>query len=154
MKKGSVSFTDVMTTSEAAKKWDIAQFHVFCACTGVKGREPRLLRDVECRQSFKTWLVTRAGMERLYGPAKFDVEENLQNNTPTTLKTTFTSQEAANLWGISKECVKRAASGQFGGSQNRTPPRLLLGVECRRANKVWLITFKAMERLYGSMVNK
>lgn len=59
-------FEDVMTTAEAAERWGVSQTSVKHLCTGVQGRPPRLTNE-ECRKSGRTWLVTRAGMERLYG---------------------------------------------------------------------------------------
>lgn len=60
-------FTDVMTTKEAAEVWGLSQVSVKHLCTGIQGRPPRLIIDVECRKSGGTWLVTKAGMTRLYG---------------------------------------------------------------------------------------
>lgn len=57
---------DVMTTQEAAKRWGLAIDYIKQLCTGQKGNPPRLTTE-ECRKSGKMWLVTRAGMERLYG---------------------------------------------------------------------------------------
>ena len=62
-------FSDIMTTAEASERWGIAQTSVKQLCTGVQSRPPRLTQD-ECRKSGRTWLVTRAGMERLYGEEK------------------------------------------------------------------------------------
>ena len=59
-------FEDVMTTAEAAERWGVSQTSVKHLCTGVQGRPPRITNE-ECRKSGRTWLVTRAGMERLYG---------------------------------------------------------------------------------------
>ena len=60
-------FTDIMTTGEAAERWNLSPVSVQHLCTGIQGRPPRLNKD-ECRKSGKSWLVTRQGMERLYGP--------------------------------------------------------------------------------------
>lgn len=61
------NFTDIMSTSEAAERWKLAVDTVKQLCTGVQGRPPRLT-PFECRKSGKrVWLVTRQGMERLYG---------------------------------------------------------------------------------------
>lgn len=61
-----MTIDDVMTTAEAAERWGIAQTSVKQLCTGAQGRPPRLLAG-EYRKSGRTWLVTRKGMERLYG---------------------------------------------------------------------------------------
>lgn len=60
------NFTDIMTVGEAAIRWNISPVSVKHLCTGIQGRPPRLTKE-ECRKSGKSWLVTRQGMERLYG---------------------------------------------------------------------------------------
>lgn len=65
-----MKITDIMTTKEAGELWGFAQNSIKQLCTGAQGRPPRLVVDVECRKSGGTWLVTRAGMVRLYGEPK------------------------------------------------------------------------------------
>ena len=60
---------EVMTTSEAAKCWGLSVETVKKSCQGQKGNPPRFQPD-EFRKSAGTWLVTRSGMERLYGKCK------------------------------------------------------------------------------------
>lgn len=62
-------FTDIMTTAEASKRWNISLNTIKSACLGQKGYPPRFTSD-ECRKSESAWLVTRQGMERLYGKEK------------------------------------------------------------------------------------
>lgn len=57
---------EVMTAKEAAARWDLHKETVKRACLGQKGYPPRF-NEGEFRKSQGTWLVTRAGMERLYG---------------------------------------------------------------------------------------
>lgn len=57
---------DIFTTKEASELWGISQETVKKACTGQRNLPPRFTKD-ECRKSGGTWLVTRQGMERLYG---------------------------------------------------------------------------------------
>ena len=64
-----MTLDDIMTTAEAAERWGIAQTSVKQLCTGAQGRPPRLTVE-ECKKSGRTWIVTRAGMERLYGQEK------------------------------------------------------------------------------------
>lgn len=64
---------EVMTTSEAAELWGLSIETVKKACQGQRGLPPRFQTD-EFRKSGRTWLVTRAGMERLYGLAKGEAE--------------------------------------------------------------------------------
>ncbi len=59
------SLDDVMTAKEAAT-CRIVIGAIRQACSGYKKSPPRFT-TVEARKSAGTWLVTRAGMERLYG---------------------------------------------------------------------------------------
>jgi len=61
-----MTITDVFTTAEAAALWGVAPVTLKQACSGQKGFPPRFTPD-ECRKSGSTWLITRAGMDRLYG---------------------------------------------------------------------------------------
>ncbi|HHV63407.1 MAG TPA: DNA-binding protein [Firmicutes bacterium] len=54
-----------MTFQEAAKLWGLADASILRNAVR-RGR----FRPDEVRKSAGTWLVTRAAMERLYGPAK------------------------------------------------------------------------------------
>uniref|UniRef100_UPI00338EA03E helix-turn-helix domain-containing protein n=1 Tax=uncultured Allisonella sp. TaxID=339338 RepID=UPI00338EA03E len=65
----NMTIKDVMTAGEAAKLWGIKVDTLQKACSGQKGYPPRLTEE-ECRKSGRDWLVTRQGMERLYGPEK------------------------------------------------------------------------------------
>ena len=64
-----MTIKDVMSISEAAEKWGISRNAVKFSCTGQKGKPPRLTLE-ECRYSGGVWLVTYAGMLRLYGEPK------------------------------------------------------------------------------------
>ena len=59
----------VMTATEAAEKWGKAPITIQQACTVQKGAPPRFTED-ECRKAGRIWLVTYAGMVRLYGEPK------------------------------------------------------------------------------------
>ena len=60
-------FEDVMTTQEAGQLWGIPADRIKQVCLGrFKGG----FTNQECRKSGKMWLVTRQGMERLYGKEK------------------------------------------------------------------------------------
>lgn len=65
-----MTINDVMTTAEAAERWGVSIGAVKKSCQGQKGNPPRFTEE-ECRKSGpRVWLVTRAGMERLYGEEK------------------------------------------------------------------------------------
>lgn len=59
-----MNINDVMTTQEAGERWEKTAHTIKQMC--LFGR----FTDEECRKSGKMWLVTRAGMERLYGKEK------------------------------------------------------------------------------------
>lgn len=55
---------DVMTTLEAGELWGVTPNSLKQNC---QGRVKNGFKEGEFRKSGRTWLVTRAGMERLYG---------------------------------------------------------------------------------------
>lgn len=57
---------EVMTLAEAAQEYNVTVSSLRYACVGQKGYKP-IFTDKECRQSGKTWLITRAAMDRVYG---------------------------------------------------------------------------------------
>lgn len=61
----------VFTTLEAADLWNRDSGDVRSAATGAGHRAARM-GDGDRRKSGRTWLVTRAAMERLYGPPVFE----------------------------------------------------------------------------------
>ncbi len=57
---------EVLTIKEAAEIWQVSDNTLKQKCIGrVKG--DLAFTDKECRQSGKTWLITRNSMIRLYG---------------------------------------------------------------------------------------
>lgn len=60
---------DVMTTAEASERWDVPVVTLKQACSGQRGYPPRFTPE-ECSKSGHVWLVTKQGMERLYGEMK------------------------------------------------------------------------------------
>ena len=61
-----MKFNDVMTSAEAAERWKISPVTVKQACSGQRNTPPRFTSE-ECRKAKGTWLVSRQGMDRLYG---------------------------------------------------------------------------------------
>lgn len=76
MEKCKNILDDVFTAKEAAERWGIDRSTVTYSCTGQKGYPPRF-RDEECRKYNSIWLVTRAGMERLYGKEGERIKKDL-----------------------------------------------------------------------------
>ncbi len=64
-----MNLDDVMTTLEAGARWGVTPNSLQQNC---QGRVKNGFREGEFRKSGHTWLVTRAGMERLYGEQKND----------------------------------------------------------------------------------
>ena len=62
---------DVMTTQEAGARWDVPADSIKQCC--LKRYKNKTFTDDECRKSGKMWLVTRQGMERLYGEEIHDI---------------------------------------------------------------------------------
>ena len=58
---------DVMTTLEAGERWGVTPNSLKQNC---QGRVKNGFKENEFRKSGRTSLVTRAGMERLYGKEK------------------------------------------------------------------------------------
>ena len=61
---------DVFTAAEAAEIWGIPKVTIRQACSGQKGGPPRFA-DGEFRKTASQkgdYLISREGMERLYGP--------------------------------------------------------------------------------------
>lgn len=58
---------DVMTTLEAGELWGVTPNSLKQNC---QGRVKNGFKENEFRKSGRIWLVTRAGMERLYGKEK------------------------------------------------------------------------------------
>lgn len=61
---------EVMTLEEAAERWGKSTDSLRQACVSRHGKPPRFEIGVDARQSKRIWLVTRKGMERLYGSEK------------------------------------------------------------------------------------
>lgn len=55
---------DIMTTQEAAERWNVTADALKQNC---RGRVKKGFLEGEFRKSGKMWLVTRQGMERMYG---------------------------------------------------------------------------------------
>lgn len=60
---------EVMTIPEAAELYGVSVNTIKTACKGQKGYPPAFT-DYECRKSGRYWLVTKAGMNRLFGGHK------------------------------------------------------------------------------------
>lgn len=67
---------DVMTTQEAGERWYVPADSIKQCC--LKRYANKQFTDDEARKSGKNWLVTRQGMERLYGKEEYTIE-NLTN---------------------------------------------------------------------------
>ena len=139
------SLPGVITVVEAVQLWQRGKRAIAQAAVGQKGIRPILEEGVEARKSVKTWLVTLAGMERVYGPIVNRDEDLLKRcNMMGSLVEVMTTTEAANKWGLTSDWnVKICCRGQKGYA-----PRFLEN-EYRKAGGVWLVTCAGMERVFG-----
>lgn len=64
-----MTIDDVLSLSEAAERWGVSATTIKFSCLGQKGYPPRFHKG-EYRKSGGIWLVSRQGMERLYGEEK------------------------------------------------------------------------------------
>lgn len=62
---------DIMTTQEAADRWNVTADALKQNC---RGRVKNGFLEGEFRKSGKMWLVTRQGMERLYGKEHIKID--------------------------------------------------------------------------------
>lgn len=60
---------DIMTTQEAGERWNVPADSIKQCC--LKRYANKQFTDGEARKSGKMWLVTRQGMERLYGKESY-----------------------------------------------------------------------------------
>ena len=67
---------DVMTTQEAGERWNVPADSIKQCC--LKRYANKQFTEDEARKSGKNWLVTRQGMEKLYGKEEYTIQ-NLTN---------------------------------------------------------------------------
>lgn len=127
---------EVMTVSEAARRWDKDVRTIRQACTYYKGNPPRFTSD-EVRQSGRTWLITMEGMERVYGVP------TVKTKSMNVLDEVMTVAEAAERWGKASITVRQACTGY-----KKAPPRFRED-EARQSGATWLITVAGMTRVFG-----
>ena len=94
-----INFEDVMTTQEASERYHRTAHTIKQACDS--GR----LTNEECRKSGGTWLITREGMERLYGK-----EQPKQAYYFAELQNAGSYRQAEKLKATSLRAAKREAS--------------------------------------------
>lgn len=128
---------EVMTVSEAARRWGKDVRTIRQACTYYKGNPPRFTSD-EVRQSGRTWLITMEGMERVYGVP------TVKTKSMNVLDKVMTVAEAAERWGKASITVRQACTGY-----KKAPPRFRED-EARQSGATWLITVAGMTRVFGS----
>ena len=81
---------DVMTTQEAGERWNVPADSIKQCC--LKRYANKQFTDDEARKSGKNWLVTRQGMERLYGK-----ESSLNSVTKDDTKNEYSFKSLHNL---------------------------------------------------------
>lgn len=128
---------EVMTVSEAARRWGKDVRTIRQACIYYKGNPPRFTSD-EVRQSGRTWLITMEGMERVYGVP------TVKTKSMNVLDEVMTVVEAAERWGKASITVRQACTGY-----KKAPPRFRED-EARQSGATWLITVAGMTRVFGT----
>lgn len=99
------NISDIMTTQEAAERWGLNPGSVKHLCTGIGKVKPRLVEGKECRKSGGVWIITREGMERLYGR-----EQPKQAYYFAELQNAGSYRKAEKLKATSLRAAKREAS--------------------------------------------
>lgn len=95
-----MNFNDIMTMTEASERYHRTAHTVKQACMS-----GRLVEGEECRKSGGIWLVTREGMERLYGK-----EQPKQAYYFAELQNSGSYRQAEKLKATSLRAAKREAS--------------------------------------------
>lgn len=95
-----MNFNDIMTMTEASERYHRTAHTVKQACMS-----GRLVEGEECRKSGGIWLVTREGMERLYGK-----EQPKQTYYFAELQNAGSYRQAEKLKATSLRAAKREAS--------------------------------------------
>lgn len=65
------------------------------------------------------------------------------------LEDVFVAANAAEVWGVGQETVKKACRGQ--NARGKFYPPKFTADECHRSGRCWLVTRAAMERVFGPM---
>lgn len=81
-----MNLDDVMTTQEAGERWNVPADSIKQCC--LKRYAKKQFTDDEARKSGKNWLVTRQGMERLYGKEKIMKTYRITMNNETPIEIT------------------------------------------------------------------
>jgi len=64
----------VLTSKEASERWHLSTATILHACAGYSKAAPKFTAQ-EARRSGSTWLITVAGMGRVFGPEPKEEEE-------------------------------------------------------------------------------
>ena len=81
-----MNLDDVMTTQEAGERWNVPADSIKQCC--LKRYAKKQFTDDEARKSGKNWLVTRQGMERLYGKEQIMKTYRITMNKETPIEIT------------------------------------------------------------------
>lgn len=147
MERNALDF--VFVASEAAELWGRHSQTVRYACDCIKHPQYRGFTNSECRKSGGAWLVTAAGMIRLFGPPRMMDEADLAKirgsaiEQRVALQKVYTLQEAAEKWDVEPRWrVKNA----MGGYRRK---RLFKDGDVKKSGNHWLVTEEAMNRVFG-----
>lgn len=111
-----MKLADVMTTQEAGERWNVPADSIKQCC--LKRYAIKQFTDNEARKSGRNWLVTRQGMERLYG----EEPKMLKVYSTATQKPWFmgTAESYAEAWDMiydremhQSPCIGKWDKGQW-----------------------------------------
>lgn len=151
MERNALDF--VFVASEAARLWGRHGQTVRYACNCEKHPQYKGFTKTECKISNGAWLVTAAGMTRLFGTPKMIGDPALANIKGTAkqqweaLQQTFVLQEAAELWDVQPRWRVANARGGF------RRKKLFEDSETKKSGNKILVTEDAMNRVFGPRPN-
>lgn len=123
----------VMTMDEVAETYGVTKEQITQDYAGH-------IFGAHARESYRTYLITRAAADRRYGEGK------VKDYPINPLLLVFISMEASLLWNLNHGIIRMSAAGA-----GHRAARMEDG-ERRESGRFWLVTRDALERLYGPPV--
>jgi hypothetical protein len=122
---------EVFTVREASEKWEIPEPYIKSCFPGFQGLAYKTFGIKECRKSSRAYLISAAGMNRIYGP-----KSGIEPKEDWAVKDVYSTSEAARIWGVGDQRI-RDNLFRFRRSEYKLSGRTLL------------VTKAGMDRLYG-----
>ena len=122
---------EVFTVAEAADKWNEREDYIRSCFPGFKGEVYKTFGMKEFRKSGRVYLISAAGMNRIYGP-----KSGIEAKEDWAVKDVYSTSEAARIWGVGDQRIRNNLF-RFRRSEYKLSGRTLL------------VTKAGMDRLYG-----